>query len=885
MHTQKESHCLAKSLHQRESYSLAKSPHQKLDWSQISPYDVIQMKNCKLFKFRKSEMYPSIRPPVSQCDPDETAAWLSASMEANGLGGFDPKLLKKSVSADVLNSHLNRTQEQLYKTEGKPHMVLDWSKITPCDLMRLQNCKAFDFKKRERYPSIKPPVSLCDPEWTAEWLANAVEDQGCRGLFNMENDDVVEIWKQSPQKETLGFYGVGSDIQTPEAVQYNQVVSKCLRKVRSSKLKNRNNVSNIYTFSQKPPKAKASRNLILNRCLLESKLAEMPKVQQNLHPSTALKWLHCPNSTYNPFEKTQHGFKPVCQGKFAARRKQVYCNLKYEIPEKRCTEFEWMKYGQDPNLNDEKFKKEMELLERVLDNEPKSYDELYSQLVSCFEKEYNRDPLSESYYKCCQQYLKNKEQFGFSAGDGASGGALGEGLGGGYGDERDQLGGDKANAVKSAKNVGVDFGHFGLALSSSGIFREGGAQAEEFGTGDAGLGGPISSKGLGPGGASSKALEIGGASSKALELKATSSKALEVGGASSKTLGLGGTNSGNLRAGGAKSEGFGAAGSSRVEVKKKRGKSNSRVPVKGDSSSKMGAADYGDIKKKKKGEAKAEKAAGVKKNGVNHVGNVLGKVSKSKKESIKKTNVETKTKATTSLNDLDIIEHRFLTEDRESSDPLVLHKSLGKLNAFSSDFPRGSLSSSLFWKKPSSDTGDEKRKAKRRKTKDTSVKGGSRRGGVLKGKSIEKRGKGKHQKEVSCEEPLLEQKAKNPNEDCPCEICESLYQRESDAPFIVQMLREQKQRQLIECHQRLCRQANELWQPPNYLAPQHKCDDIECEEYFNLNPKIAQLFDRLNALKDLQKLLCPKHDDDKYQVFFKVQNLKDRLCWRLNQLL
>ncbi|XP_060648205.1 uncharacterized protein LOC132785906 [Drosophila nasuta] len=839
MHTQKESHCLAKSLHQRESYSLAKSPHQKLDWSQISPYDVIQMKNCKLFKFRKSEMYPSIR----------------------------------------------------------PHMVLDWSKITPCDLMRLQNCKAFDFKKRERYPSIKPPVSLCDPEWTAEWLANAVEDQGCRKLFNMENDDVVEIWKQSPQKDTLGFYGVGSDIQTPEAVQYNQVVSKCLRKVRASKLKNRNNVSNIYKFSQKPPKA--SRNLILNRCLLESKLAEMPKVQQNLHPSTALKWLHCPNSTYNPFEKTQHGFKPVCQGKFAARRKQVYCNLKYEIPEKRFTEFEWMKYGQDPNLNDEKFKKEMELLERVLDNEPKSYDELYSQLVSCFEKEYNRDPLSESYYKCCQQYLKNKEQFGFSADDGASGGALGEGLGGGYGDEWDQSSGDKANAVKGAKNMGVNFGDFGLALSSSGLFREGGAQAEEFGTGDAGLGGSgnISSKG----GASSKALEIGGASSKtlgatnlkalgptsskALDLKATSSKALEIGGASSKTLGLGGTNSGNLQAAGAKSEGFGAAGLSRVEVKKKRGKSNSRVPVKGDRSSKMGAADHGDIKNKKKGEAKTEKAAGIKKNGVNHVGNMLGKVSKSKKESIKKTTVETKTKATTSLNDLDIIEHRFLTEDRESSDPLVLHKSLGKLNSFSSDFPRGSLSSSLFWKKTSSDTGDEKRKAKRRKTKDTSVKGGSRRGGVLKGKSIEKRGKGKHQKEVSCEEPLLEQKAKNPNEDCPCEICESLYQRKSDAPFIVQMLREQKQRQLIEYHQRLCRQANELWQPPNYLAPQHKCDDIECEEYFNLNPKIAQLFDRLNALKDLQKLLCPKHDDDKYQVFFKVQNLKDRLCWRLNQLL
>ncbi|XP_062143217.1 uncharacterized protein LOC133850960 [Drosophila sulfurigaster albostrigata] len=554
MHSQKESYCLAKSLHQRESYSLAKSPHQKLDWSQISPYDVIQMKNCKLFKFRKSEMYPSIRPPVSQCDPDETAAWLTTSMEANGLGGFDPKLLKKSASVDVLNSHLNKTQEQLYKTEGKPHMVLDWSKITPCDLMRLQNCKAFDFKKRERYPSIKPPVSLCDPEWTAEWLANAVKDQGCRKLFNMENDDVVEIWKQSPQKDTLGFYGVGSDIQTPEAVQYNQVVSKCLRKVRPSKLKNRNHVTNIYTFSQKPPKA--SRNLILNRCLLESKVAEMPKVQQNLHPSTALRWLHCPNSIYNPFEKTQHDFKPVYQGKFAARRNQNYCNLKYEIPEKRCTEFEWMKYGQDPNLNDEKFKKEMELLERVLDNEPKSYDELYSQLVSCFEKEYNRDPLSESYYKCCQQYLKNKEQFGFTADDGASGGALGEGFGGGYGDERDQLGGDKANAVKGTKNTGVNFGHFGLALSSSEIFREGGAEAEELGTGDAGLGRPgdISSKGLGPGGASSK------------------------------TLGLGETSSGKLRAGGAKSEGFGAAASSRVEVKKMRGKSNSRVPVKGDRS-------------------------------------------------------------------------------------------------------------------------------------------------------------------------------------------------------------------------------------------------------------------------------------------------------------
>lgn len=50
----------------------------------LTPYDVMRLQNTKTFTFRKGEMYPSIRPPISNSGPAETAEWLSDAMEVSG---------------------------------------------------------------------------------------------------------------------------------------------------------------------------------------------------------------------------------------------------------------------------------------------------------------------------------------------------------------------------------------------------------------------------------------------------------------------------------------------------------------------------------------------------------------------------------------------------------------------------------------------------------------------------------------------------------------------------------------------------------------------------------------------------------------------------------
>ncbi|XP_030555890.1 proteoglycan 4-like [Drosophila novamexicana] len=406
-------------------------PTQKIpNLAQLTPYDVMRMQNCKGYKFRKSEMYPSIRPPVSQCNPSKTIAWFSKTMDANGCGCVDTQLLnRKYKSSTVENTELvsknvltgtgkdmfnlckmnNQRRQQTQNTpERGINNMLDWSKVTPYDFMRMQNCKTFKFLKCETYPSIKPPVSQCSTPQTAEWLADVVEDAGCGRYFDMEQDDVMDVWRESPNKQTLSYYGVASAHHQPEALMFNRVIARSLEKATAVKPASRKpevTKPQIMPYASWP-----CGKFVLNRQLLQAKVTNMPTVQKKIAPSEAFTMLHCPQptETVHPFLESQPKValtsaldmdRPVPKPKHGLRRKHKYCELQCHIPENKCTDYEWRKYKQDPKPIEAAFEKEMEEMEKG-EPEPRNYDELYSHLVTCFETE-DKDPLCDYYEKCC----------------------------------------------------------------------------------------------------------------------------------------------------------------------------------------------------------------------------------------------------------------------------------------------------------------------------------------------------------------------------------------------------------------------------------------------------------------------------------------------------
>lgn len=154
---------------------------------------------------------------------------------------------------------------------------------TQNELLRMLNCKSFEVQECESYSQIRPPISRCnDDRQTAEWLANAVAHKGCERPIDLGLNGALDIWKRSPRKTTLSYYGVHSDKkQKPEALEYNKVVSKCLLRVAVAK-------KQIPKQLRKPkprsPKKFHGSN-ILDRELLMTMVSEMPNIQKMLSPS------------------------------------------------------------------------------------------------------------------------------------------------------------------------------------------------------------------------------------------------------------------------------------------------------------------------------------------------------------------------------------------------------------------------------------------------------------------------------------------------------------------------------------------------------------------------------------------------------------------------
>lgn len=118
--------------------------------------------------------------------------------------------------------------------------------------------------------------------------------------------------------------------------------------------------------------------------------------------------------------------------------------------------------------------------------------------------------------------------------------------------------------------------------------------------------------------------------------------------------------------------------------------------------------------------------------------------------------------------------------------------------------------------------------------------------------------------------------------DCPCEIC--CQTKEEDTPLIKEMRRLDKERIQKEYLLRMRHRQYMKCREPEYRAPLHKCDPIECNTTaFCGNNRMQKHFERVQALQQVERdLLCRKKKGDT-KIAKKLNCLLRRLCNRLTQ--
>lgn len=422
-----------------------------------TPYRVMRMQNCKAFtislnsKSKSYESYPSIRPPIDKCFYEKTTMWMADTVKASGCKGISPDAILKSNKnpyTEALRTTLQKVNNKKvdnYCKDRTPNRAnarrrkmqdraLDWSMITPYNLMRLENSKASQFSECETYPTIRPPLFKCCPQMTADALYDAVEDVRLERPFDMEHDDILEIWKRAPKKETLSFYGIASRIYKPEAVVFNQLLSECVKIAGkpNREITTESPVSRKTTKKQRQP-LESPCGMILNRTKLHMKVLQMPTVLKKLNQQSTTNWKYCPvhKKSYEPFIIDPLKFSPVSlevaldmekpaeEEKHGLRRKHSYCELICGIPENKCTEYEARKSPLTP----EDYKKSyMELKQTVefAKPEPKNYDELYDELITCFVRK-PCDPDMKKLLECCSPDKGGEDNDGSYISDGGDG--------------------------------------------------------------------------------------------------------------------------------------------------------------------------------------------------------------------------------------------------------------------------------------------------------------------------------------------------------------------------------------------------------------------------------------------------------------------------------
>lgn len=298
---------------------------------------------------------------------------------------------------------------------------IDWSKVTPYDVIRATNCKTTMVRKREAYPSIRPRVSNCSNDQTMRWLAEAVKDTGCCRAFGTDaDDDVVEVWKQSPNKDKLGFYGINTNIPTPDVHFYNKALKKSLDIANGVEEKKEKKPSAEDEKKKAEKKIPRGGGYTLNRCVLSKIVNAMPTVTRKLAAKNAHTWLQCPEPEHPeypflddgdqavPLQESLDMKPPEKKGKHGLRRHHKYCELQCGLPDNKCTYYEWMKYKQNPTPYDVAYKMEMAQEKVKPMAEPRNYDELYWYLMGSFQQCGPKKDCS-CYLKCC--FPKPKPKF------------------------------------------------------------------------------------------------------------------------------------------------------------------------------------------------------------------------------------------------------------------------------------------------------------------------------------------------------------------------------------------------------------------------------------------------------------------------------------------
>ncbi|XP_017857444.1 PREDICTED: uncharacterized protein LOC108610107 [Drosophila arizonae] len=647
--------------------------------------------------------------------------------------------MRNQQNSPVQNIDSRSTSANVDHT-GKPHSEIQLSpaqQLTPYEVIRRNNCKTFNFVKSESYPNIRPAVSKCDDAQTVDWLYNEAEDFGCGRYFDMEQDDVIEVWNKSLDKQNLSYYGVSSGQPEKEALQFQKALARAMRKATSVK-KPTMNPGRLKPANLTLPREDC-RPFVLNRELLQEKIKGMPTVQRKINASEAFSVLHCPlpiHAQY-PFASSEPRIslataldmdRPVTKQKYGLRRRYKYCDLKCGIPQNVCTDYEWTKYKQDPKAIEKAFEIEMQQREAQQIPEPKDYDELFEHLITCFENYSKKDSLCELYNTCCKPKSDKTGDEGGSP-RGPSG----------------QPGGDQIE-FPPIKDDSMD-------LDKPEKEKKGGTSS---------------------------------ADEKSSRDKNLFNKEKEETEHGKETFG--------------KSEGD-------IE-NKKNVKKHSKKPVKDGKEGQSSETDAG--KKWKKGDKNEDKNTGK----------------NNKLEKAKNTGKKGKS-----------------SEDDHGIPQPILDNKVSTISV-------------------------------------TSVKGKTKK----KKKVIDQENKRQQRKSKTPKsKPPVVDHCKKPMKDCPCEICKFMKRRqtEPDTPFISQLKREEKRRQLREYYRMRCHREQLKCRRPEYPAPQHKCDPIVCDDFFCKNPRISKYCDCLKAMQELQKQLGPKHRNMKNELIFNLRDLRSRLCKRL----
>ncbi|KAH8351873.1 hypothetical protein KR084_000355 [Drosophila pseudotakahashii] len=346
---------------------------------------------------------------------------------------------------------------------------------------RRTNCQDYRFQHTETYPSIRPGEPRCDPnqDEAMAGLANSLAADGCGRPFDMVKDDVLLAWQQSPHKDTLGFYGVGSPTHQPESVVFNQVLAACLVKVSGGGTRRRRPKKTRTPPPRTIPaghifEPQLCKSFILNRQALQSELRQMPHLKRQLEPQRAFETVYCPDPTdpSDPFRVSRQEVKAISRDQAldmgirpknippGVRRRHWYCPMDCGEVRNKCTQYEWARYKLDPRPHNREFRDWLQEQRELRYPEPKDYDQLYERFLKCFEQKPSPDPLCKIFQECCQPKTPlEKDNQGGGDGHGCNGGDhQGGGPGGPPSDQGKPSGekgtGEKAGGTGDSKDTG-----------------------------------------------------------------------------------------------------------------------------------------------------------------------------------------------------------------------------------------------------------------------------------------------------------------------------------------------------------------------------------------------------------------------------------------------